>query len=210
MKQIGFRELRNMLQAAADQVMRHKAYLSRLDALIGDGDHGSTISRVVEAMLNALERGPRDNLKALLQQIGWEILGVNGGATGPLLGSLFLGMSEGMGGNDKIDSNVLTSMFREARAKVLKVSGASVGDKTMVDALVPAVDAMEGFSEESDIRIILDAAARAAESGAQSTMNMRAKKGRARNIAERSLGHKDPGATSLALIFKGLSEGARK
>jgi dihydroxyacetone kinase-like protein len=210
MKEIGFRELRNMLQAAADQVMRQKAYLSELDALIGDGDHGQTIARTMEVMLNALQRGPRDNLKVLLQNIGWEILGVNGGATGPLLGSLFQGMSEGMVDNDKIDSGVLSSMFRKAREKVLEVSGASVGDKTMVDVLVPAVEAIEKFSGESDVRILLDAAASAAESGAESTIDMRAKKGRARNMAERSLGHKDPGATSLALIFKGLSEGSRK
>lgn len=209
MKEIRFKEVRQMLQAAADEVIEKKMQLSALDASTGDGDHGSTIVRIMEIMLVALEKGPQDSLKVLMKNIGWDILGVSAGATGPLLGSLFIGLSEGMADEDKIDAQSLPSMFKAARDRVLKVSGASIGDKTMIDVLIPAIAAIEENVGSEDINVMLDAAAEAAEKGAESTINMKARKGRARNVAERSVGCKDPGATSLALIFKGLSMGAR-
>ncbi|MFB3926197.1 MAG: dihydroxyacetone kinase subunit DhaL [Syntrophales bacterium] len=209
MDEIDFNLLKKMVQAAADEINQHKGHLSELDAFIGDGDHGTTIARTMEVMLAAVANGPKDNLKAVLEKIGWEILGVSGGATGPLFGSLFLGLAEGMTAGEKINLKALPQMFKRAEERVLKVSGASAGDKTMIDALIPAVDAVIKREGKCDICDLLEAAAEAAEKGAESTINMTAKKGRAKNIAERSLGHKDPGATSLALIFRGLATGAR-
>ena len=132
-----------------------------------------------------------------------------GGATGPLLGSLFLGLSEGMDPGEKIGPDTLGRMFSKALERVCCVSGASVGDKTMIDVLVPAVEAIKKSAPSGDIRQMLDAAAEAAESGAESTIPMRARKGRARNLADKSVGHKDPGAASLALLFRGFSLGTR-
>jgi dihydroxyacetone kinase-like protein len=209
-QEIDICQLSNMLQAAADEVIKNKTYLSELDTFIGDGDHGTTIARTMEVMLTAVANSPQDNLKALLEKVGWEILGVNGGATGPLFGSLFLGLSDGMEAAATIDAKMLAKMFKKAEERVLKVSGASAGDKTLIDALLPAVAAIEGHAGEDDICAQLEAAAEAADKGAEATINMTAKKGRAKNMSQRSIGHKDPGATSMALLFKGLSIGARK
>jgi dihydroxyacetone kinase-like protein len=207
-QEIDICQLSNMLQAAADEVIKNKTYLSELDTFIGDGDHGTTIARTMEVMLTAVANSQQDNLKALLEKIGWEILGVNGGATGPLFGSLFIGLSEGIGAEEKIDAMILAKMFKKAEERVLKVSGASAGDKTLIDALLPAVAAIELNAGERDICTQLEAAAKAAEKGAEATIYMTAKKGRAKNMSQRSIGHKDPGATSLALLFKGFSLGA--
>jgi dihydroxyacetone kinase-like protein len=210
MHEIGFTDLRRMLQSAADQVTNHASYLSELDSAIGDGDHGTTVTRSMELMLKPLDREPHDRLKSLLAKIGWEILGVNGGATGPLLGSFFTGLSEGMDERATIDVKTLSAMFKKAEEAVLKVSGARLGDKTLLDALVPAVAAIKAHEGSGDMVEMLDAAADAAERGAESTIGMAARKGRARNLAERSVGHKDPGATSLALLFRGFALGIGK
>jgi dihydroxyacetone kinase-like protein len=210
MKEMGFADLRRMLESAADQVKSHESYLSQLDSAIGDGDHGTTVARSMELMLGPLDREPPDRLKSLLAKIGWEILGVNGGATGPLLGSFFTGLSEGMAERPTIDAKMLSAMFKKAEVAVLKVSGARPGDKTVVDALVPAVAALAAHEPSGDLGQMLEAAAEAAERGAESTINMLARKGRARNLGQRSIGHKDPGAASLALLFRGFAIGMRK
>jgi dihydroxyacetone kinase-like protein len=210
MNEIGFTDLRRMLRSAAEQVTSHASHLSELDSAIGDGDHGTTVTRSMELMLRPLDREPHDRLKSLLAKIGWEILGVNGGATGPLLGSFFTGLSEGMDERSTIDVKMLSAMFKKAEEAVLKVSGAQPGDKTLLDALVPAVSAIQAHEGSGDMIEMLNAAADAAERGAESTIGMAARKGRARNLAERSVGHKDPGATSLALLFRGFALGIDK
>jgi dihydroxyacetone kinase-like protein len=210
MTEIGFHELNEMLRCAADEVIRSKAYLSELDAFIGDGDHGTTVARSMDMMLAVLEEGPKDGVKTVLRDIGWAILGVDGGATGPLLGSLFKGLSEGVVEGGRIDSKMLAVMFKRAQQEVMKISGAAPGDKTMIDALAPAVTAITANEGESDLAKVLQAAAEAANQGAEATIQMRAKKGRARHMSERTVGHKDPGASSMALIFRGLAVGAGK
>jgi len=207
MNEIRFSQLSRMLHCAAEEVAARVGYLSELDSVTGDGDHGTTVARSMEAMLKALEAGPRDNLKALLESIGWQLLGVNGGATGPLLGSLFRGLAAGVEEGPAVDPTALCAMFRNAEAEVLRVSGARVGDKTLIDALVPAVAALAARAPEGDIASMLDAAASAAEKGAEATVGMTAKKGRAKNMGARSVGNKDPGATSLSLMLRGFARG---
>ena len=203
-----FGNLKNMLLCAADEVIENKDYLSELDAVIGDGDHGTTISRAMEMLKDALDKGPEDDLKQLLKNIGWALLGVNGGATGPLLGSLFKGLSDGLESGAGIDSAAMASMFASSRDAVLKVSGAKPGDKTMIDAFVPAVEACQKDCG-GDLVLMMERAAEAAEKGAESTIEMFAKKGRAKNLQEKSVGHKDAGATSMSFIFKGFEKGIK-
>ena len=208
LKTLEFQNLKSMLLCAADDVIENKSYLSELDAVIGDGDHGTTIARAMEILKESLSKGPEDDLKKLLKNIGWALLGVNGGATGPLLGSLFKGLSDGMDAGETVDSAVLAKMFDSARAGVLKVSGASLGDKTMIDAFVPAVEATQQDCG-GDIIVMLERASAAAAAGAEATVEMTAKKGRAKNMADKSVGHKDAGATSMSLIFKGFEKGIK-
>ena len=209
MKTIDYKVLNSMLMTAADDVIAKKGYLSELDAVIGDGDHGTTISRAMEILKESLEKGPEDDLKALLKNIGWALLGVNGGATGPLLGSLFKGLSDGLEKGASVGAAAVAAMFSKAREAVLKVSGASLGDKTMVDAFVPAVEAIEKSAGGADLIAMFEAAAEAAEKGADSTVDMVARKGRAKNLQEKSRGHRDAGASSMSLIFRGFEKGIK-
>jgi len=208
LKILEFENLKNMLLCAAADVIDNKSYLSELDAVIGDGDHGTTISRAMEILKESLGQGPEDDIKQLLKNIGWALLGVNGGATGPLLGSLFKGLSDGMESGAQIDAAVLAKMFVSARDSVLKVSGASLGDKTMIDAFVPAVEAAQEDAG-GDIVLMLERAGAAAVAGADATIEMTAKKGRAKNMSDKSVGHKDAGAASMSLIFKGFEKGIK-
>ena len=208
MQALGFENLKNMLLSAANDVIENKVYLSELDAVIGDGDHGTTIARAMEILKESVTKGPEDDLKLFLKNTGWALLGVNGGATGPLLGSLFKGLSDGLEENTEIDAVVLAAMFDSARIAVLKVSGASIGDKTMIDAFVPAVEACQEDCG-GDIIVMMEKASAAAIAGAEATIAMTAKKGRAKNMADKSVGHKDAGATSMSIIFKGFEKGIK-
>ena len=196
-----------MLRSAAGRIRAETALLGELDSHGGDGDHGTTMARAVDRLEGALAEGDGAETGKLLKAVGWAIMGVDGGAIGPLLGSFFSSMApatpEGM-----IDGPALVSMFEAGRAGLLKNTRARVGDKTLVDALVPAVDALRiGVDTGATIPEALRCAADAAERGAASTVELEARFGRAKHLGEGSKGHADPGATSIALLFRGLSEG---
>ena len=130
----------------------------------------------------------------------------DGGSTGPLLGSWFMGMSAAAGEAAELDCTALVAMMNGGILKLAKQSRAVVGDKTMMDAFLPALDALLAAAPSGDIRLALRQAAAAAAEGAEATKQFRAKFGRARNLGERVIGHVDPGAVSVSLIFKGFSE----
>ncbi len=124
------------------------------------------------------------------------------------MGSFLMGLSNGVGEQDAIDCPTLAAMFEAGLAGVRRQSKAQIGDKTMMDALLPAVDAIRQAADAGkSIKETLQKAAEAAENGAVSTKDFRAKFGRAKNLGDRTLGHQDPGATSMALIFQGFFEG---
>jgi len=190
------------VKAAADQ-------LGQLDSATGDGDHGVAMTRAMEALEKGIDECADTSHKALLQGVSWAVMSIDAGSTGPLMGSLMMGMLEPVGNAAEIDPALLASMFEAGQKKLLGVSKASVGDKTMVDALVPAVEALRQAADGGDsVAAALDKAATAAEAGAVGTKDLQAKFGRARNLGERSIGHQDPGATSLSIFVRGLAEGA--
>lgn len=198
---------RSMLEAAAAQIRAHHDMLSRLDSAVGDGDHGTTILRAMEAVTQTFATGAQVNLKTLLANAGWAVMSCDGGSTGPLLGSFFLGMSEAAPSARELDAAELVSLFESGVAKMQKQSRAQIGDKTMMDAILPALAALRSTDPGKGTRSALAKAAQAAAAGAEATKVMRAKFGRARNLGDRVLGHADPGAVSISLIFKGFSEG---
>ena len=205
---IGKDELVAMLRRAVEQVRANHEMLSKLDSFGGDGDHGTTMLRAMALLEEAIEKSAAAHITDLLNDIGWAVMGVDGGATGPLFGMFFLGMSEPAAGKDAIDTALLADMFEAGLASVQQQTKAQVGDKTMVDALVPGVQAMRKATNEG--LAIPDAcrrAAEAAEQGAKSTEQLKPRFGRAKNVADQSMGHADPGATSVSLVFKGFSEG---
>ena len=206
--ELGTAEFTAMLRAAAETVRAHQTELSKLDSFGGDGDHGSTMARAMDHMESAATDAADKDLAGLLKDVGWAIMGVDGGATGPLLGTLFMSMAK-VAGATVADSTALADLFGAGLEGVRRRTKATPGDKTMLDALVPAVDTlMASAASRASIEEALCAAADAAASGAEATATMQARFGRAKNLGEKSIGEKDPGATSMSYLFVGFAKGA--
>jgi dihydroxyacetone kinase-like protein len=204
---IGYDDLVSMLRAAAEQIRANKDRLGQLDSFGGDGDHGTTMARGMGLIEQAAADDGSGQLAELLSSVSWAIMGVDGGATGPLFGMLFMGMSEAVEGKDALDAAAAAAMFESGLAALQANTKAQPGDKTMMDALVPAVAALrQAAGEGADVATAMARAAQAADQGAQATTEMQARFGRAKNLGEGSKGHPDPGATSMALLFQGFAE----
>jgi len=204
---IGYDEFVQMMQGAIEAIKANHEYLSQLDAATGDGDHGVTMLRAVNTISATITSVSQPDLKNLVYEIGWALLNLDSGSTGPLLGSLFTGMSEAITGPN-LDANQLAAMFEAGLAMMQEQTKAKVGDKTMMDAIIPAVQALrQTAAAAQSIEETLQSAAAAAEQGARSTQNLQARFGRAKHQGARTLGHQDPGATSISLIFKGMVAG---
>lgn len=190
-----------MIAGAAAAIRAQHAMLSELDCASGDGDHGATMLRTVERLEKTFEPGGPGDLKTCMQEAGWSVLGVDGGASSSLLGVFFGGMADAAGSD-------LPAMFEAGLAALRKQTKAQPGDKTMMDALVPAVQAMHAAADagKSVLEALHDAAA-AARAGAEATRSLTARYGRAKFLGEKTRGHLDPGATSVSLMFEGFYRG---
>jgi dihydroxyacetone kinase-like protein len=190
---------RRWMTAAAAFVDREADRLTALDSPIGDADHGSNLQRGFTAVRAALEKEAPDTPGAVLTLAGRLLISTVGGASGPLYGTLLRRTGKALGEEAEVSEEQLAQALRAGVEGVKTLGGAVPGDKTMVDALVPAVDALgDGFA----------AARAAAEQGAEATTPLQARKGRASYLGERSIGHQDPGATSSALLIAALAEAA--
>ncbi len=190
----------------AESVKDRRDYLTQLDAAIGDGDHGVNMDRGFEAVGKALA-GQDGSLPpgTLLTVAGKTLVSTVGGASGPLWGTAFRRAGRALGDREELDGRDLVVALRAALDGVVELGAAQPGDKTMVDALGPAVDALESALDAGEpLEAALAAATEAAESGAKATVPLQARKGRASYLGERSIGHQDPGATSAALIMAAL------
>ena len=207
-QKVGFAEFVEMLRGAAAEIRKNHEALSRLDSFGGDGDHGTTMVRAMDCLEKAIEESTGPGLSDLLYNVGWAVMGVDGGATGPLFGAFFMGMAEPITGRDTLDVAALAGAFEGGLAGVRQNTRAQVGDKTVIDALVPAVEALHSAIDSgASVLDALEQAAQAAERGAASTKELQARFGRAKNVGEGSVGEQDPGATSVSLLFKGFFEG---
>ena len=206
MQTIAYNDLIKMISAAAAKIRAAEKELSTLDSATGDGDHGMTICRVMDAAEAAAKADTSGKINELLGKVGWDVMCVDGGSTSPLLGSFFTGMGEGAA-EGPLDAASLASVFEAGVAGLRQQTKAQPGDKTMVDALVPAVQALrDAATAGKDPSTALRAAAEAAVRGAEATKQMQAKFGRARNLGDRTIGHADPGATSISYIFRAFAE----
>ena len=198
-----------LLRRAETKVIEKHEWLGQLDAYAGDGDHGTTMKRAMGCIETAIVASAEGDLPALLTDVGWALLGVDGGSTGPLLGTLFNGLAESAAGQTELDTTGFAAAFEAGLAAVQRQTKAQPGDKTMMDALVPAVQALRSAADSGvGVAQALDQAASAAEAGAVATTDMQAKFGRARNLGERSKGSPDAGATSMSLLFRAFAEAA--
>jgi dihydroxyacetone kinase-like protein len=194
------------IEAAATAVSERKDELTALDAAIGDADHGTNLHRGFTAVQTALGGGfAPETVGQLLVKVGMTLISSVGGASGPLYGSAFRAIGKQLT-TPEADADQFSLALRSGLDAVRALGAAAAGDKTMVDALGPAVTAFDdavgkglGFTDASR------AAAEAAEAGAKATIPLQARKGRASYLGERSIGHQDPGATSTALIFTALA-----
>jgi phosphoenolpyruvate---glycerone phosphotransferase subunit DhaL len=185
-------------------------YLTQLDAAIGDGDHGTNMRRGFDAVDKAMavEDGDQPPGKLLIL-VGKTLVATVGGASGPLWGTWFRRAGRSLGSAAEFGAPELVAALDEAVAGVVDLGAAQVGDKTMIDALQPAVDALRDGAGNG-LEAALGAAAAAADEGARATVPMQARKGRASYLGERSIGHQDPGATSAALVMRALERAVTK
>jgi dihydroxyacetone kinase-like protein len=198
---------RAWLERLAGAISEHADELTRLDAAIGDADHGTNLDRGFRAVRQkALAQDPV-NPSTLFKQTGMALVGSVGGAGGPLYGTFFLRMAQAADGKDGLTTEDLRDLLRAGLEGVVQRGKAAPGEKTMVDALTPAVEALDAaISGGKQGAQALGEAADAAEEGARATTPMVARKGRASYLGERSAGHQDPGATSSALLVRTLAE----
>jgi dihydroxyacetone kinase-like protein len=194
------------MNEAAAAVRVQRDYLTQLDSAIGDGDHGTNMNRGFEAVEKALA-GQNGNVPPgrLLILAGKTLVSTVGGASGPLWGSALRAAGRSLGDVESFEAPELAAALDAAIAAVVDLGAATAGDKTMIDALVPAAEALRnGLDSGVPLQLAVAAACEAAEEGARATVPMLARKGRASYLGERSVGHQDPGATSATLILRAL------
>ena len=198
--------VRSWLGRLGEELSAHAEELTSLDAAIGDADHGTNMNRGFKAVRDKA-LGPDGDIATVFKQTGMALIGSVGGAGGPLYGTFFLRMGQAAAGKDGLTTEDLRDMLKAGLEGVVQRGKAAPGEKTMVDALTPAVDALDGaISAGKEGGEAMGEAAAAAEEGARATIPMVARKGRASYLGERSAGHQDPGATSSALLVRTLAE----
>ena len=197
--------IEDWMKRFAAEVAENRAYLTRLDGAIGDGDHGTNMDRGMKKALERLEATDGDDIGASLKAVGMALVSSVGGAAGPLYGTLFLQMGQSAAGHTELDLAGFTAALDAGVQGVIKRGKAEPGDKTMVDALGPALQALRD-ADGDDLSGALARAAEAAREGMEATVPMVARKGRASYLGERSAGHQDPGATSSHLLLKTAAE----
>ena len=202
MDKLTIADFKAMMNKALENIKAREEEFSKLDAVIGDGDHGTAIVTALSCIVRSAQQGTE--FKSMLMDMGMNVMLEVSGSTSTLLGALFLGMSDCAEGTE-LDAEGVKKMFAGGLANVKQQTSAQVGDKTMMDALIPAVEAIQNCPS-NDIKEELQAGAKAALAGAESTIQLKANFGRARNYGERSVGYMDSGAASWSCMFASFAE----
>ena len=200
-------EIIQMFKKIAHLWNENKDYLSQIDSRFGDGDHGITIGKIASLMEKSIEGWEDDDMETFIEDLGDNTMEIGGGSAGPLYGTMIGGLSGPLEGNKPIDAKILKEMFTECLSAMEDITTAGIGDKTMMDALIPAVDAAQ--KAQDDIMAILEAAKEAAVRGAKESEQYVSKYGRARSYKEQTIGTPDAGAVSTSLFFAGLCDGLK-
>ena len=197
-------EILNKIIADIDD---QKTYLTELDNVIGDGDHGINMDRGFKAVAGQMDSYADLEVDGILKDVGKQLMKVVGGSSGPLYGSAFKKAGVYLKGKTEISMDDFLGMMDTAIAQIQKLGHATEGEKTMIDAMIPATNAMkESYAADGDYKKALAAGVAAAEAGIEYTKTIIATKGRASYLGERSLGHQDPGATSFTLMLRDIAE----
>ncbi len=200
-------EILAWLHRYREVLAENKEYLTELDAAIGDADHGINMDRGFGAVEKKLDGVAEKDIGTILKTVGMTLVSTVGGAGGPLYGTFFLKAGMTLSGKNELSAEDMVAALNAAIEGVKMRGKATTGEKTMLDALVPALEAMQKtIADGGDIHAALEAATAAAEEGMKATIPMLATKGRASYLGERSIGHQDPGATSSWLMLKTAAE----
>ncbi len=195
------------LDASQKAFAEKREQLTELDSAVGDGDFGISLDRGFTAVHAELSANPPADLRSVLQNTASVLIRTMGGTSGPLLGTFFLRAGTACAGKSELAPADVVALFQAGVDGIQQRGKAALGDKTMLDALIPAVDAMRGALEAgNNLPEILEQGAAAAEDGMQATKNMQARKGRGSYLGDRSVGHQDPGATGAYLLVKAAAE----
>ncbi len=195
--------LEDWVRSFAQLVADNRDHLTELDAAIGDADHGSNMDRGMKAAVAALDESRPATPGALFSKVGMTLVSTVGGASGPLFGTLFIRMAGSLGDAETSSATDVAAALRAGLGGVVDRGKAAPGDKTMYDALAPAVDALDAaLGDGEPLSTALKHARDAAAAGRDATTPMLARKGRASYLGERSVGHQDPGATTVALLLE--------
>lgn len=198
-----------IIEAMAARIVENKAYLSEIDGKIGDGDHGVNMAKGFGMAAERIH-GREVSLSDAMSLLGEVLMGEIGGSMGPLYGMTFTEFSEAIEGRERIDAALFSVMLHKGLEGVQSIGSAQVGDKTLLDTFVPAVEAFDAATNGGQsFAEALDALVKAADAGRDSTIDLVAKIGRASRLGERSRGVLDAGATSCAMILGSLADGAK-
>jgi dihydroxyacetone kinase-like protein len=204
---VGKPEVLRWLEALQHVYSENRAWLTELDSAIGDADHGINMDRGFTAVKAELTAHPPSDIRSVFQAVATVLIRSVGGAAGPLYGTFFLRAATACAGKTEIEAADMAALFQAGIEGVVERGKAAAGDKTMLDALLPAWDAMrKGLADGGSLAAILDAGAAAGQTGMLATVPMQARKGRASYLGARSIGHQDPGATSSYLLLQAAAD----
>jgi dihydroxyacetone kinase-like protein len=206
MAEVTVETLAGWLRRFHELIAENRAYLTELDSAIGDADHGANMDRGTAAVVAKLDEAPAEAADDLFKRTGMTLVSTVGGASGPLYGTFFLRVGTALGAVTEVSASDLGAALRAGLEGVVQRGKAEAGDKTMFDALAPALDAYDSAAAGGTAAEAAHAAFGAAAAGRDATEPLVARKGRASYLGERSAGHLDPGATSTALLFQALDE----
>ncbi|MFZ4846746.1 dihydroxyacetone kinase subunit DhaL [Enterococcus casseliflavus] len=203
MEQVTTEQTLEMLRYLAHELIRNEDRLCEIDRLIGDGDHGIGMAEGAKAILSTLDENKATTIDELFKKAGVAMINSMGGASGIIFGSFFLGLAKGTKNKESITVKELAIGMNQAVADIQKRGKATLGDKTMLDALIPAVEALNNC-DSPDVIIALQEAKEKAVSGVEKTKEYSAKFGRSKFLGDRSIGYQDAGATSISIIFESM------
>ena len=197
---------KTMLRESARLMLEHAERLSDIDSRFGDGDHGITVTKIAKLVNERIEAWDDASIKDFLDDLGMDVMAVRGGSAGPLYGTLIGGLGAQLGDDEnELSADAVRRMFAGCLAEMQDITTAQVGDKTMMDALVPASEAVASYSGADEAGLFA-AAAQAAAAGAENSKNFVSKFGRAKSYGAQTIGTPDAGAMSMAYFFRGLAQ----
>jgi len=210
MEKLTIKDFREMTINIAENIQKNKDYLCEVDAAIGDGDHGISMAKgfkEAEKRLRDKSESDFESIGEVFKVVGMSLLDKIGGATGPIFSTIFLSGAKIAKSSKSASLSLLAKMFSQAVDDVCKRGNSKPGDKTLIDALNPAANALTEAAESGmSIEEAIDAAYQAAEDGLEATKDMAPKQGKSRYLKDRAIGHQDAGATSITIIFRAMKD----